>query len=274
MKKIIISYVAVLILSSTINVYGASYQKALMLNVHGLSKESKSELINIVFSNAQDSEKAKAYYLLGSIAFDENKISVALDSWRKLVKEYPKTKEAGLVRDRIKELSEIVGEIQKESIENAIAQSYIRHGDFWSRGKDHKFTIDSSWIPHIEAATKWYDKVIKEFPNSTASRVAYQEKLRTLLGWEERGKYGDKHGIEKNFSQYMPQLLETFNALEKEHPNASTLQAFRYQIAQAYWGNKDWAKTREWLNLIIEKTGESDSFYKDAAQRRLQKIEY
>ena len=274
MKKIIISYAVVLILSSVMNVYGASYQKALMLNEHGLSKEAKSELIDIVFSNAQDSEKAKAYYLLGSIAFDENKISVALDSWRKLVKEYPKTKEAGLVRDRIKELAEIVGEIEKESIDNAVAQSYIRHGDFWSRGKDYKFTIDSSWIPHVEAATKWYDKVIKEFPNSTASRVAYEEKMRTLLGWEDPGKYGDKHGIKKSFFQYMPQLLETFNAFEKEHPNASTLQAFRYQIAQAYWGNKDWAKTREWLNLIIEKIGEADSFYKDAAQRRLQKIEY
>lgn len=274
MKKIIISYTLVLILSSVMNVYGASYQKALMLNEHGLVKESKSELIDILFSNAQESQKAKAYYLLGSIAFAENKISVALDSWRELVKNYPNTKEAELVRDRIKELAEIVGEIEKESIQNAVAQSYIRHGDFWSRGKDYKFTIDSSWIPHVEAATKWYDKVIKEFPNSTASRVAYEEKMRTLLGWEEPGRYASSYGIKKSFSQYMPQLLEAFHAFEKEYPNASTLQAFRYQIAQAYWSNRDWAKTREWLNLIIEKAGESDSFYKDAAQRRLQKIEY
>jgi tetratricopeptide (TPR) repeat protein len=274
MKQIIFSFAVVLIFSSVMNVYGASYPKALMLNEHGLSKESKAELINIIFSKAKDSEKAKAYYLLGSIAFDENKISVALDSWRKLVEKYPKTKEAGLVRDRIKELSEIVGEIEKASIENAVAQSYIRHGDFWSKGKDYKFTIDSSWIPRVEAATKWYEKVIKEFPNSTASRVAYEEKIRTLLGWKDPGQYGERHGIEENFSKYMPQLLKTFNAFEKEHPNASALQAFRYQIAQAYWGNKKWDKTREWLNLIIKKTGGGDSFYKDAAQRRLKKIEY
>jgi len=274
MKKIIISYVMVLILSSVMNVNGASFQKALMLNEHGLSKEAKSELIDIVFSNAQNSEKAKAYYLLGSIAFDENRISVALDSWRKLVKQYPNTKEAGLVRDRIKELAEIVGEIEKESINNVLAQSYIRHGDFWSKGKDNKFIIDSSWIQMVEAATKWYDKVIKEFPNSTASRVAYEEKMRTLIGWKELGRDGDKYGIKESFYRYMPQLLETFNAFEKEYPNASTLQAFRYQIAQAYWGDKNWAETRKWLNLIIEKAGEVDSFYKDAAQRRLQKIEY
>lgn len=273
MKKII-SCVAVMILSSAMCAYGASYQKASMLNEHGLPKEAKSELIDIVFSNAPEGEKSKAYYLLGSIAFDENKISVALDSWRKLVKEYPKTKEAGLVQARIKELAEIVGEMGKESIDNAVAQSYIRHGDFWSSGKDVKFTIDSSWIPHVEAATKWYDKVIKEFPASTAARIAYEAKMRTLLGWEEPGKHGGKYGVKESLVLNMPQLLETFNAFEKEYPNASSLQAFRYQIAQAYWSYKKWDKTKEWLNLIIEKSGEADGFYKDAAQRRLQKIEY
>lgn len=263
-----------LFLFSTFSAYAASYEKALMFSEYGLTKESKTELIEVLFSNSQDSEKAKAYYLLGSIAFSENKINIALGSLRDLVKKYPKSDEAALVQDRIKELAEIVGEIEKESIKNAVAQSYIRHGDFWSRGKDYKFTIDSSWIPHVEAATKWYDKVIAEFPNSTASRVAYEEKMRALLGWEESGKYGSKYGIKESFSKYMPQLLETFNAYENEHPNTSSLQAFRYQIAQAYWGNKDWVKTREWLNLIIEKSGESDSFFKDTAQRRLQKIEH
>lgn len=274
MKKTILIAIFAFAFFSTASVFGASFQKAMMLNEHGLAKESKTELIDVLFSNAADNEKAQSYYLLGSIAFTENKISVALDSWRELVKKYPQSKEAILVQDRIKELAEIVGEMEKETIDNAIAQSYIRHGDFWSRGKDYKFTIDSSWIPHVEAATKWYDKAIKEFPNSTASRIAYEEKMRTLLGWEDTGRYGDKHGVEKSFSQYMPQLLETFNAYEKEFPTASSLQAFRYQIAQAYWGNKDWVKTREWLNLIIEKAGDSDSFYKDAAQRRLQKVEY
>jgi tetratricopeptide (TPR) repeat protein len=275
-KKFIFSCLVLLLFYSTLSVYGASYERAAMLKEHGLVNESKVELIDLLFSKAQDSEKAKGYYLLGSIAFAERKISVALDSWRELVKKYPNTKEAGLVRDRIKELAEMVGEIEKESIENAMAQSYIRHGDFWSKGKDYKFTIDSSWIPKIEAAIKWYDRAIKEFPGTTASRIAYEEKMRTLLGWKEPGRDGASYGLESrsNFSKYMPQLLETFNEFEKEHPNASTLQAFRYQIAQAYWGNKDWVKTREWLNLIIEKSGPTESFYKDAAQRRLQKVEY
>lgn len=274
MKKIILGYSLILFFTTTINAYGASYPKAEMLNEHGLVKESKSELIDVLFSTAPDTEKAKAYYLLGSIAFTENKNRTALESWRQLLKKYPTSKEAILVKDRIKELAEIVGEAEKESIENAIAQSYLRHGDFWSGGKDYKFTIDTSWIPNVEAAITWYDKVIKEYPSSTASRVAYEEKMRTLLGWKDAGRDGDAHGVKQNFGAYMPQLLETFNSFEKEHPNASTMQAFRYQIAQAYWSKRDWAKTREWLNLVIEKAGDADSFYKETAKIRLQKVEY
>jgi tetratricopeptide (TPR) repeat protein len=265
--------VAVSILASPL-CFAASVDKAEMLNQHGLTQEAKSELIGVIFSKSGDSEKAQSYYLLGSIAFDENKVSVALDSWRNLVKNYPNSSQAKLVKDRINELAEIVGESAKESVENAIALSYLRHGDFWSRGKDNKFTIDSSWIPKVDTAIKWYDKVITEFPNSTASRIAYQDKIRTLLGWEESGRYGTKHGVKSSFNKYMPQLLDTFSSFEKDHPTASTLQAFRYQIAQAYWNNKDWVKTREWLNLIIDASGEADSFYKDLSERRLKKVEY
>lgn len=271
--KLLAISVAMTLLASPL-CFAASVDKAEMLNQHGLTQEAKSELIDVIFSKSGDSDKAQSYYLLGSIAFDENKVSVALDSWRDLVNKYPNSPQAKLVKDRINELAEIVGESAKESVENAIALSYLRHGDFWSRGKDNKFTIDSSWIPNVETAIKWYDKVISEFPKSTASRIAYQDKLRTLLGWEDPGKYGEKHGVKASFNKYMPQILDTFSSFEKDHPTASTLQAFRYQIAQAYWSNKDWTKTREWLNLIIKTSGEGDSFYKDLSERRLQKVEY
>ena len=152
--------------------------------------------------------------------------------------------------------------------------SYLRHADFGSRDKSDRFLIDSSWIPKVETAIKWYDKVINEFPSSDASRIAYIGKMRTLLGWEKSGRYGSSYGIKANFSKYMPQLLETFAMFEKEHPTASTLQTFRYQIAQAYWVHRDWAETRKWLNLVITKAGDTDTFYKDLAQRRLQKVEH
>jgi len=273
MRKIVTKLTILSLLIPTIS-FAYSIDKAIMLNDHGLKQESKTELIAVIFSRAATKSKAHAYYLLGGIAFDENKISTALESWTTLSKKYPKSRHASLVKDRIKELSEIVGESAKESIENVVALSYLRHGDFWSKGKDSTFTIDSSWIPKVESATKWYDKVISEFPNSTASKIAYQDKIRTILGWKDRGKYGSSHGIKESFVTYIPILLETFKAFEKEHPNASTLQAFRYQIAQTYWSEKDFTKTKEWLNKIITVAGEGDSFYKDTAQRRLLNVEY
>ncbi|HEA68625.1 MAG TPA: tetratricopeptide repeat protein [Desulfobacterales bacterium] len=266
MKKVILICLLFLLLLPALNVFSASYQKAEMFNRHGLVRESKAELINIIFSNASITEKAQAYYLLGLIAYTEKKVNKALKSWRELVTKYPETKEAKLVKDRVKELAEIVGGIEKEPIKNAVAQLYLNHGDFWSKGTGYKLTIDTSLMPHVEAAVKWYDKVIQEFPNSSASRIAYKGKMRTLLGWK---KHGNSYGIRQSFSKYMPQLLETFNQFEIEYPNASTLQAFRYQIAQAYWDNKNWNKSREWLNLIIKKAGDRDSFYKDSAMRRL-----
>ena len=272
-KKLMIFFLSASFLYSSA-AFAASVQKAQMLSQHGLKAEAKTELIDVIFSKSDSNKKSQAYYLLGNMAFEESNIGVALESWRSLVEKYPKSKEAEIVKDRIQELAEIVGESTKESINNAVALSYLRHGDFWSKRKKHIFSIDSSWIPNVESAIKWYDKVINEFPGSAASRIAYQDKLRTLIGWKESGEYGSSHGIEKSFSKYMPQLLKTFDAFEKEYPKASTLQAFRYQIAQAYWGNKNWPKTRKWLNIIIKKAGDGDSFYKDTAQRRLKKVEY
>jgi len=255
-------------------VFPASVEKARMLTDYGLNADAKKELIDVVFGDAADANKAEAYYLLGSMAFDENKMSVALDSWDRLVKKHPNSPQAGLVKDQIQKLAEIVGESAKETIDNAVARSYVRHGDFWSRGKSTAFKIDASWIPNVSSANKWYDKVIAEFPESTASRVAYQAKLRTLLGWKEPGQYGSSHGVKESLATHEKDLLKTFSAFEKEHPNASTLQSFRYQIAQAYWKNRQWKKTRKWLNYIIAKAGDGDSFYKDLAQRRLLRVEY
>ena len=255
-------------------VSGASLVKAEMLSDHGLAAEAKLELIEIIHTRSADVDKASAYYQLGGIAFDENSISVALQSWTTLVDQYPSSPEAALVKEKINALSEVVGESAKQSVNNAVASSYLRHADFWSKSKSNTFTIDSSWIPNVETAIKWYDKVIDEFPNSVASDVAYQDKLRTILGWKDAGQYGSKHGIKKSFVNYMPQLIATFDEWVTEHPDSSTIQAFRYQIAQVYWDQKDWDNTRLWLNKIISTAGEGDSFYKDTAIRRLAKVEY
>jgi len=272
MRKLAI-LVGVLLLGLPV-LQGASVDKASLLRRHGLLMQAKAELIDVIFSAAPDPMKARAYYELGSIAFEEKDVSAALETWSQLADKFPASEQAGLVKDRIKELSEIVGEVSRKSVDNAVAQTYLRNADFWSEGKDEIFHIDSSWIPNEQAAVKWYDKVIAEYPKSVASRVAYEGKLRALLGWRETGQYAESHGVRGNFSLFMPQVLSTFDAFQTEHPDAPSLQAFRYQIAQAYWSHKDWTKTREWLNTMIQKSGDKDGFYKDLAERRLAKVEF
>ncbi len=271
MKKVLFAIIAMCLLLP-IAVSAASIEKAETFRQNGLITEAKKELIDIIFTK-DDKSKPEAYYILGNIAYGEKNLSSALDSWKKLVEKYPKSSQALLVKDRIKQLAEISGEITKVTIDNAIAQSYLSHADFWSEGKKNIFMIDTSWIPHVEAAVKWYDKVIQEYPNTIASKVAYEGKLKTIIGWKEVGRDGESFGLKSDFG-YMPLMLSTFAAFETEHPDAATLQSFRYQIAQAYWSARQWDKTKEWLNLLITKSGANDSYYKDLAIRRLTKIEY
>ncbi len=267
--------IAILIsLLATTSCWAQSIEKAQLYIDHALPAEAKRECILIITSDKPKKEKATAYYLLGLIAFDQNRIGTALETWTDLTKKYPHSKEASEVSEKIKQLAQIVSETQRESVDNAVARAYLRHGDFWSRGKDSVFSIDSSWIPNVEAATKWYDKTIAEFPGTTAARIAYEEKMRTLLGWKKPGRYGSKYGIEQYPMTYLPILVQTLNEYAKAFPESGSLQAFRYQIAQAYWKQKDWKNTRAWLNEIIEKADGQDSFYADLAMRRLQKVEH
>lgn len=249
---------------------GRSTEKAEMLARHGLTQDAKRELIEVAFTG-DERAKAKALYLLGGLEFRENNVTAAIATWQELAKEYPEAAEATAVAERLKQMSEVVQELSKSSDENSVAQTYLSHGDFWSSKASYRFMIDSSWLPKVEMAVGWYDKTIAQFPKSSASRLAHEHKLRALLGWKERD---DAAGLEGSYVLYLPHVLSALAAFEAEHPDAATLQAFRFQLAQAYWGHRDWANAKLWLQVIIDKAGPGDSFYKDLAQRRLAKLEY
>jgi tetratricopeptide (TPR) repeat protein len=250
-----------------------SVLKAKMLVGHGLRNDAQRELIEVLFSDAEAAEKASALDLLATIAVGQNNFKAALDSWTRLIDEYPTSAEAIKAKERLPLLASMIGEFADELVDDATALIYLRSADFWSKKRDRKFTIDVSWIPKVEAAIHWYDKVIAELPNSSAARLAYEDKMRTILGWEDPGQYGDSWGVLKDPS-YLPILIATFRDYEAAFPSASRAQGFRYLIAQAFWIQKDWAETRNWLNEIIAKDGGANSFYKDLAERRLNKVEY
>ena len=277
MKRLFYTGILIIILTLSLSnlLEAASIEKAILLNEHGLINEAKKELIEIIFDRKNNETKAHAYYLLGNIAFDSNQVNLAVKSWSKIIEDYPKTSHASLVKDQVEKLSEAALKISKTDLDNTTAILYLKHADFWSKDKSEIFMIDSSWIPEVESAIKWYDKVISEFPGTAAAQVAYEGKLRTLLGWTEGyGRDKESYGMKRNFRKYLPMMLKSFESYEKDFPNAILLQNFRYQIAQSYWVNREWDKTREWLQKIIVEAGDTDSFYKDLAERRLKKVEY
>ncbi len=281
-KKVIV-IVTLCIFGITSTAIGSSLDKAKMFRQHGLVSEAKKELIEIIFSRQNAKIKAEAYYILGTMAFEENGISAALETWTQLVADFPNSDQAKLVKDRINQLSEIVGETSRTVVENAVAQSYMRHAKFWSEEEMHKkFTIESSLISNVDVAVTWYDRVIQEFPNTEASQQAYEDKMKTLISkiqiliddkadqlkeytYESVRKIV-KDQFQKDFSQYMPLLLNTFSAFEKDYPEVSYLQTVRFQIAQIYLFQSDLDQSRLWLNRVIEQSGENNTFYRDLAK--------
>ena len=240
----------------------ASIQKAILLKAHGLNDDAKRELINLIFDeNAKGKDKPRAYYFLGEIAFDENRIQSAIKTWGYIVEEYPNSDEALIVKERMDELSKVTLSVYTESIEStdySRAKLYLKNAEFWSEDKEDRWTIDSSWIPKVEFALKWYDKVISEFPKSDAARIAYIGKIRTLLSWKEFHRFdrtdevlevarqigfGTDEMVEVAkqiifFPIYVEQLVNTFRDFEKDFPNdTTTLQSCRFQIGQTYFGD-------------------------------------
>jgi len=241
---------------------------------HDLLARAKEILIQITYdSSASDDTKSEALYLLGQIAFDERHFKTAMDDWTKLQTTYPRSARSKEVADRMTQLREVVAKFSDAKLSSIVAQSYVNNGDFWSDG-EKTFMIDNSWLPSVEMAIEWYDKVLTEFPKTDGAELAYARKLFALIGWKTPGQYGERYGLKGNFDKYMPQVLQTFEAFEKDFPASSYLQAFRFQIAQAYWVKEDSANATVWLNKIITAGGRGDSFYTKLANARLQKLKH
>ena len=254
--------------------FSQSMEKAILLNEHGLIDKAKSEAINLITSSQNPETKANAYFLLAQIAVNNDDLGLALKTLEVLIDKYPKSNYAKRAQSIRSSLVGTLSGVRSNKIDNLTAKTYISNGDLFSSGKSNRWAIDTSFIPPVEAAIKWYDRVIEEFPNSEASKLAYERKIQTLLGWEDPGRYGEKHGIKGNFEKYMLLLLDTGRKYFEEHPDTEFKHAFRYQIAQAFWRQKDWETAETWLNTIIEKSDGEDSFYSDLAKRRLENLKY
>ena len=169
------------------------------LYVHNLKDRALESFLEIYHnSKSPTNNKAEALYYMGQISFDDAHYSIALNDWQTLINEFPTNQKAVEIKDRLSQLREVFAKVSDASISSTIAQSYMNNGDFWSDA-DKKFTIDASWMPHVELAIQWYDKVIAEFPGSDGAEIAFQHKLFTIVGWKEIGEYANSYGIRADF---------------------------------------------------------------------------
>lgn len=242
------------------------------LYTHNLKQKALEELISVYHNSKSPDVRSEALYLLGNISFEENNYTTAFNDWKKLISDYPNSKYTIEIKDRLEQLKDFIPQDSEGNVTSSIAQIYLRNGNFWSKAES-KFIIDDSWLSEDELAVEWYNKVIKEFPGTKEAEKAYQQKLFTLLGENKRWRkyYSGKN---KEFEKYMPQILLTFKEYETNFPESYMLQGFRYEIAQTYWAEKDWDKTRVWLQKTINSSKGLTTFYSEAAKARLKKVEY
>ena len=241
---------------------------------HNFNETAKEKFLSIYHStDSSDDEKAKALYIIGQIVYEEGDYSLALEDWELLIAKYPESEYAIQVATLYSQISDIVTFDSDKSTISLIARAYLQNGDFWSNA-EREFFIDSSWMPSVEIALKWYGKVLKEFPNTTSAEVAYRRKLFALLGSSNPDDDQGSFGLKEDFNKYMPIVVKTFIAFKKDFPKSAYMQGFRYQIAQAYWTEGNTKKAKIWLERIIANGKGKDTFYTETAKARLKNLKY
>jgi hypothetical protein len=261
----------VLVLLAVNDLSAQSLARADSYRVNGLIDYAKKDLIDLANSGtATPQVKAEALSNLAEIAFDEKNYRAAAASWRKLIDSYPKTPQAEVAKGGMALLAEVAGALDGDLSTEIVGRAYLRNGDFFSDGRQETVGIDTSWLPNVDLAVRWYDRVISEFAGSPIARTAYEHKLQTLLGWEEPGQYGRRFGLRSSPPDYLPILESTFRDFEKAFPDAPSLQAFRYVVAQAFWSwSKTDGKAKPLFEEIISRDPQGETFFGRLAMDRL-----
>ena len=241
---------------------------------HNFNEIAKEKFLSIYHSpDSSVDEKAKALYIVGQIVFEEGDYSLALEDWELLITKFPDSEYAKQIAKIYSQISDIITFDSDRNSITLVARAYLQNGDFWSNA-DREFIIDSSWMPNVEIALKWYGKVLEEFPNTPSAEVAYRRKLFALLGSSNPDDNQKVFGLKQDFKKYIPVVLKTFSDFEKDFPKSAYMQGFRYQIAQAYWTEGYTKSAKTWLKKIIMYGDGKETFYTETAKARLKNLEF
>ena len=162
--------------------------------------------------------------------------------------------------------------------DDSVSKNYLRNGDFYSLNSRKSLMVDTSFVDLVAVSLFWYDKVIEDFPNTEHANQALKSKINTLIGWEDG--YGDSkrsYGLKnKNVGSYFIKVTKTFDRLEQDYPDDSELEAYAFQIAQAYFYHvvgfrKSNLKEecKKWLIKTIGLSNRQLTFYSHLADLRL-----
>lgn len=240
--------------------FGQDVDWARDLYVHGLKGRAMETYIGILHTASTAEAKAEALYYMGQISFEDGSFAVAMDDWERLVRDYSASPRAAELKDRFTQLQEVYSKAADPPIDSVVARSYIKNGDFWAPD-ERRFAVKTDLLPNIDLGVAWYDRVIQEFPGTQAADVAMQRKIFLWLAF-----------FNSDFPRNVQGLLDAFSAYEAAFPQDENMQAFRFQIAQAFWGRGDWLTTTDWLNRIVKAAGDKNTFYSDMAKARLENM--
>ncbi|MBP7508897.1 MAG: tetratricopeptide repeat protein [Prolixibacteraceae bacterium] len=237
---------------------------------HGLKEKATEEFIKIYYNNSSTPAlKAEALYYMGELSCSEAKYETAIKDWTNLIKLYPNSKYSLKAKESLDNLKDTFGASITDRNTSLLANQYFKNAEFFDDSPS-KYTIDGSYLPSLPIAIYWYDRVIDNFPKSPEAEVALEKKIKCLINEiaGEKKVYLQLYKKSEYFDLHMPKLLETYNALELDYPDNSSLNAIRYQISQIYWYKDDIENASLWLNNIINKN-KTGGFYTKLAEEKI-----
>ena len=197
---------------------------AKMLNQYGSVGDAKRLFIEIIQSDAADADKAASLYNLGVIAFNEQQLQVAFDTWQNLVEQYPESDEGKIISERYG-----IGRSFKECLEPLLAtyEDFVKafpNSDFIPL---LKFQIAQAYWGHEALeAKKWLRSVVES--DSTvvdlSSLYLYVETEKWLRSVIEDG----------NTNNFTPVAMARMEAIEVARIAAieATIEATRMEAGR------------------------------------------
>lgn len=261
-----------------------SLPKAEMYLKNGLPDDAKREAIGVIFSSRDKGEVAGAKLLLAQTAVEEGRLSNAVELWQDIINANSGSPAAASAQMLLSQVASLVGSTADQTVDNATAKQYFSSAEFWLKGLEYPYPVDTSWLPTESAAVYWLDKIIFEFPATPSAERAMYLKARAYLGAKGHGEAGvGGFGVlgmiteirgsgkttprEHALKDLMAKAKEALAQLEGAFPESRYLSILKFMIADTYWLTNNKESATPWLEQVINAT-RTESLWSQLARLR------